>query len=147
MALPFGRSKRLRRSVVISGVVLVVVVASGIGWAVHHASNEPLTKGDFQSPLSATYAWFASVNAHDMPDAQAHFAPADRDQMNWSSWGQPFTDLHCSLWKHSQSSAVVNCSFATQNDPDSGMSNVDGWSVFLTHEVSGRWLITTYGQG
>ena len=100
-----------------------------------------------QSPVLTTEAWFAAVNAHNMPLAKAHFAPADRNQMNWSSWGQPFTHLHCVLWRHSQHSAEVTCTFANQNDPATGMSNVNFWNVQLERAASGRWLIATYGQG
>jgi hypothetical protein len=130
---------------VVAGVVVLVILAAGVAWAYHNSEKQPTVAN--QSPVLTTEAWFAAVNAHDMPLAKAHFAPADRSEMDWSSWGQPFTDLHCSQGPHSQSSAVVNCTFATQNDPNTGMSNVNAWSVTLTHEKTGRWLITTYGQG
>jgi hypothetical protein len=137
----------MQRKVVVGVVVLVVVVASGLAWSLHHAETGQRPTIAVQSPVSTTEAWFAAVNAHNMPLAQAHFAPAARDQMAWSSWGQPFTDLHCSLTKKRPSWAAVICTFATQNDPSSGMSNVDFFTVELIHESSGRWLITNYGQG
>jgi len=116
-------------------------------WTVHHYVSRSKPTIAVQSPVLTTEAWFAAVNARDMPLAKAHFAPADRAQMNWSSWGQPFAHLHCSLWRHSRHSAEVNCTFATQNDPASGMSNVNFWNVQLARVASGPWLITAYGQG
>jgi hypothetical protein len=82
-----------------------------------------------------------------MPLALAHFVPADREMMEWSSWGPPFTHLHCRLQSEVAASAVVGCNFAEINDPDTGMSNVSGWNVYLQQDSSGRWLINNYGQG
>jgi hypothetical protein len=141
-----ARLGAMKRKVGVGVVVLVIVAASGIAWSLHHADTGPPSPSDVQSPVRTTEAWFAAFNARDTPLAQAYFAPADRDQMDWSSWGQPFTDLNCSLGPHRQRLAVVNCTFATQNDPNSEMSNVDGWSVSMTRELFRRWLITTYGQ-
>ena len=40
-----------------------------------------------QSPVATTVSWFRAVNDHNMPLAQEHFVSANRDMMNWSSWG------------------------------------------------------------
>jgi hypothetical protein len=79
--------------------------------------------------------------------ALAHFVPADRKMMQWSSWGPPFTHLRCSLRGGGATTAVVYCTFDEINDPDMGMSNTSFWNVYLQRESSGRWLITNYGQG
>lgn len=128
-------------------MLLVAIVGGGVAWAVHHSNSGSLPTIAVQSPVDTTEAWFGAVNVQNMPLAQAHFASADREQMNWSSWGKPFTDLHCSLTSQSQNSAGVYCTFATQNDPATEMSNVNFWSVHLIRASSGRWLITNYGQG
>jgi hypothetical protein len=142
---PDSTKRNLLKSITIT-VMLFIVLAIGAEWTIHHFNPGPHPKIAIQSPVRTTEAWFAAVNAQNMPLAQAHFAPADRDQMDWSSWGQPFTHLHCSLTSRSQRSAGVNCTFSPQTDPSSGMSGDDFWTVDLVREPSGRWLITGYGQ-
>lgn len=100
-----------------------------------------------QSPVATTLSWFASINAHDKPLAVAHFVPADRDMMEWTNWGAPFTGLQCSLMHRSTHRASVYCKFNVINDPNMGMSNVSFWTVALQREPTGRWLINNYGQG
>ena len=134
----------MRRAALLA--VLFFVVVGGV-WTVHHFVGRSKSTIVVQSPVLTTEAWFAAVNARNMPLARAYFAPADRPQMDWSSWGQPFTHLHCSVRRHSRHSAEVTCTFATQNDPASGMSNVNFWNVQLERASPGPWLISTYGQG
>ena len=107
----------------------------------------PLPQIQVQSPVETTVAWFKAVDDQNAPLALAHFAAAERDQMEWSQWGPPFRDLHCKLQSGTAASAVVYCSFAMINDPDTGMSNTSFWTVDLQHEPSGQWLINSYGQG
>jgi hypothetical protein len=99
-----------------------------------------------QSPVASTLSWFSAVNAHNGPLAFAHFAPADRNQMDWSQWGPPFTDLHCSQRSQAKATADVYCTFAPQNDPALGLSGDYYFSFGLERVPSGRWLITGYGQ-
>jgi len=106
-----------------------------------------LPKIQVQSPVETTVAWFTAVNDQNAPLALAHFAPAAREQMEWSQWGQPFRHLRCSLQSATTSTAVVGCSFATINDPDTGMDNDSAWSVDLQRAQSGPWLINNYGEG
>ena len=121
------------------------LAAMGVGLAA--CGSSPPTPIAVQSPVATTLSWFRAVNAHDMPTAQAHFAPGSRDMMNWSQWGPPFTQLHCALQTASTTVAVVHCSFAPITDADTGMDNESFWNVYLQREPSGLWLINNYGQG
>ena len=100
-----------------------------------------------QSPVKTTIEWFKAVNDRNALLALAHFAAPQRDQMEWSSWGPPFTHLHCSRQSESAKEAEVYCTYAEINDPRTGMSNQNFWDVYLQREPSGRWLINNYGQG
>jgi hypothetical protein len=82
-----------------------------------------------------------------MQQAVEHFAPAERGMMGWSTWGPPFTHLHCALTFETSTKAAVLCTFTDINDPDTGMSNVSFWSVDLQRNHAGPWLINNYGQG
>jgi hypothetical protein len=140
---PRSRSRRFR-------IVAIAVIVVGVALAT--LSIRSLEDGQsqgvaIQSPVATTLSWFASINAHDKPLAIAHFVPADRDMMEWTYWGMPFTGLHCSLMHRSTLRASVYCKFNVINDPNMGMGNVSFWSVSLQREPSGRWLINNYGQG
>jgi hypothetical protein len=63
------------------------------------------------SPVATALSWFAALNAHNKSLALAHFAPADREQMEWSSWVPPFKHLKCSQRSGSATSADVTCTF------------------------------------
>jgi hypothetical protein len=103
---------------------------------------------EVQSPVNTTVAWFKALNDQNASLALAHFVPADRGMMRWSQWGPPFNHLRCSLRAQtSGDQADVRCTFDDINDPDTGMSNVSFWDVYLQREPSGRWLINNYGQG
>jgi len=82
-----------------------------------------------------------------MAAAQEHFVRVDRDMMDWSSWGPPFTDLRCHLQSGNAESATVYCSFSPITDADTGMSGDAFWDVYLQRTPSRRWLINNYGQG
>ncbi|MGB8197945.1 MAG: hypothetical protein WCF25_13160 [Acidimicrobiales bacterium] len=129
------------------GLALVAVIVVGSVVTYRHFDRGSPSAIAVESPVRTTEAWFAAVNARDMTLAKAHFAPASRDQMNWSSWGQPFINLHCSLKRHNRMNAEVLCTFDDQNDPSTGMSDVDFWTVELTRAHDGPWLIINYGQG
>lgn len=129
-------------------LVVVVVTGSSIGWAVSSSQqSERSPTIAVHSPVLTTLSWFQAVNAHDMALAVAHFVPADRGMMEWSSWGPPFTHIHCSARSVTTSKASVYCTFANIDYPATGMSNVSFWDVSLTRESSGPWLIDHYGQG
>jgi hypothetical protein len=137
--------RRSRRRWIVA--LIAIVGGSSIAVAVVASQRGPLPKIAVQRPVATTLSWFSAVNAQNKGLALAHFVPADREMMEWSSWGPPFTHLRCSLQSGSASAAVVSCTFADINDPDAGMSNVSSWSVYLQRESSGRWLINNYGQG
>ena len=131
-------------------IALAILIVGGLGaaWTVRSSSQGGrLPTIAIQSPVATTLSWFSAVNDQNMPLALAHFAPSARGQMEWSSWGPPFTHLHCSLQSKAAANAHVYCTFADINDPDTGMSNISFWTVYLQRRSSGRWLINNYGQG
>lgn len=119
----------------------------GVSFGLAGCGSAPPPPIAIQSPVATTLSWFDALNAHNMAVAQEHFVRADRDMMDWSSWGPPFTDLHCHLQSGSVKSAIVYCSFSPITDADTGMSGDAFWDVYLQREPSGRWLINNYGQG
>jgi hypothetical protein len=139
----FSRSARFR----IVALAMVVAAVALITLLIRFHENEASPKIAIQPPVATTLSWFAAINAHDKPLAVAHFVPADRDMMEWSNWGEPFRDIHCSLMNSATSRASVYCKFNDINDANMGMSNVSFWTVSLQREPSGRWLINNYGQG
>lgn len=130
------------RRVLASATALV-----GVGGGLAGCSSAPPPPIAIQSPVATTLSWFQAVNEHNKPLALEHFVRADQGMMEWSSWGPPFSDLHCHLQSGDAKGANVYCSFATINDPDTGMSNTSFWNVYLQRQPSGRWLIDSYGQG
>jgi hypothetical protein len=129
---------------IVTGVTLVAGLSVAV-WAIQTARDGDGPKITIQSPVATTLSWFAALNQHDKPLALAHFVVADRDMMEWSFWGPPFKDLHCSLTSATATRADVYCTF---DDINSGaMSNVDFWSVSLQRSSPGPWLINNYGQG
>lgn len=146
--LCFTRRVRIRRITVSVGLVAVLAAAAGCG---PPTVNSPPTKpGAFGSPLRATLAWFASVNAKNLTASQAHFAAKQRDMMDWgggrtSTW-PTFSDLRCSHLRQHGSDAIVYCSFHESDAP--AMGNLDSfWTVSLHRWRDGDWLIDNYGQG
>jgi hypothetical protein len=128
---------------------LALVAAAGSGaWTLRTSGRSaPLRTIAVQSPVASTLSWLSAIEDQNKPMALAHFVPADRQMMEWSSWGPPFTHTHCSLEARDGTNAVVYCIFDDINDAGIGMSNVSWWSVSLQREPSGRWLINNYGQG
>jgi hypothetical protein len=100
-----------------------------------------------QPPVATTLSWFAAVNAHKQSLALAHFVPAHRQMMEWSSWPPPFRHLQCTLMSGSATNSQVRCTFDEITDPSSGMSNTNFWDVSLQRHPPGPWLINNYGQG
>jgi hypothetical protein len=141
---------RPRWSTLMGLAALVVVIAGGSGalWAsLTPGRSAHLPTIAVRSPVATTLSWFSAVNDQNKPLALAHFVPADRQMMEWSSLGPPFVRTRCSLHSASTRNAVVYCTFDDINDPGTGMSNVSFWNVYLQREPSGRWLINNYGQG
>lgn len=68
-------------------IAVVIALVTVTTLAIRTRDNGPLPTIAIQSPVATTRSWFAAINAHDKPLALAHFVPADRDMMNWSSWG------------------------------------------------------------
>ena len=125
-----------------SGAVTALVAVSG---SLTGCGSAPPTPIAIQPPVATTLSWFQAVNAHNMPVAQEHFVPSDRDMMAWSSWEPPFKDLQCQLSSATTRRADVYCTFATINSDD--MNNVSFWNVYLQRDESGRWLMNSDGQG
>jgi hypothetical protein len=104
----------------------------------------------FATPLEATLSWFAAVNSKDRAAAVAHFVPADASMMDWGNGGTStwatFTRLRCKPLSSGAASATVYCSFDESQSPSEG--NPDSfWTVWLTRQTDGHWLIDNYGQG
>ena len=97
-----------------------------------------------QSPVNTALSWFKAINEHNMPLAQAHFARADRNQMEWSDSGS-FYDLRCRLIAQAMTTSQVRCTFMMHKRPID-MLNVTYWSVSMQRKPPGPWLITGYGQ-
>jgi hypothetical protein len=110
----------------------------------------PVPESSFATPLKATLSWFAAVDAKDSAASVAHFSPADASKMDWgngdtSTW-PTFTRLHCKPLSSGAASATVYCSFDESQSPSEGNPDTF-WTVWLTHQTGGRWLIDNYGQG
>jgi hypothetical protein len=110
----------------------------------------PVPESSFATPLEAALSWFAAVNAKDRAAAVAHFAPADASMMDWgngdtSTWST-FTRLHCRPLSSSAASAAVYCSFDESQSTSEGNPDTF-WTLWLTRQTDGRWLIGDYGQG
>jgi hypothetical protein len=79
----------------------------------------------------------------------AHAAPSARSMMEWnyddtSIWPS-FSRITCKEMKEKGNTASILCTFKEKAPPG---NNVDAfWTVSLTRSVSGKWLITNYGQG
>ena len=113
-------------------------------------ATAPVSTASFWTPLQATLSWFAAVNAKDKAAAVAHFVPADAGMMNWgngdtSTWST-FTRLRCKPLSQDTASATVYCSFDESQSPSEGNPDTF-WTVTLTRQPDGRWLIDNYGQG
>jgi hypothetical protein len=126
---------------------LVIVLAGGLALtgclSGSSASSGPTAK-------SAAYAWFRTVNAKNLTAAQAHFAVADRNQMDWgegdvADW-PTFSDVNCKTSSSSTYYATVFCSFKESAAPLAGNPDT-GWALAFQRQKSGPWLITGYGQG
>ena len=138
----------MRRARVALLLVLAILLAGcgSLSWSTKHLPTIPV-----QSPVATAQSWFAAINARKQSLALAHFAPADYQMMEWSSWGPHFKNVQCSLLSGvalpTATSAVVRCTYDTINDPDAGMSNENFWDVYLQRDPPDPWLIDNYGQG
>jgi hypothetical protein len=135
----------------IGGTVLFLVVFVA-AWALTRPPKPVIPRGPLptiavEDPVATTRAWFAAVDAENMPLAMAHYAPADRVQMEWNKW-IAFNKVHnCQLAPISggdlaAGKAVVECDFDTM-----GPDHINFLDVYLQRDSSGRWLIYDSGQG
>lgn len=102
-----------------------------------------------QSPVQTAVSWFDAINARNLPLAKAHFAAADRDQMDWSSselHASKFSGVRCNATEQGDTTATVRCTFNPMDTPRD-MKNVTFWSIDMEQTPPGPWLITNYGQG
>jgi hypothetical protein len=65
-------------------VPLAILLAGcvSLSWSTKHLPTIPV-----QSPAATAQSWFAAINARRQSLALAHFAPAEYQMMEWSSWG------------------------------------------------------------
>jgi hypothetical protein len=78
--------------------------------------------------------------------AVAHFAPADREQMDWHDfYSTSFEQVHCQLVSETAISADVGCGFSEHGPPDDNPDQ--GWGIYMQRSPGGPWLINAYGTG
>ena len=140
------RSRRHHHSPTRATLSLMVVAGGFLAESTAASASPTLPSIAAQSPVATSLAWFTAINQRNMPLALAHFTPGARDTMRWATWPPPFRRIHCALTSATRSSAAVYCTFANQNDPASGMSDVSFWSIELHRTSTRRWLISNYGQ-
>ena len=106
-------------------VVVFILVAGGAAWPLYrYEANRPhfqvghLPSIAVQSPLRSAEAWFGAINAHNMPLAEAHFAPRYRTRWSGRHGVRHFKTLHCVLSSENSESAVVGCSFKAIYDAE-----------------------------
>jgi len=143
--MTLSRPKRLW--VALAGLVVVVLGGALWAWAAI-ASNpvkEPVPKVlpevKVEPPVQTVLDWMHAMNLHDYPLALSHLAPADRPLMftTKSAFNSTsFDHIKCSLARETPINSEVDCLFT---EPPFG------WSVDLTRQADGPWLITGYGQG
>ncbi len=129
-----------RRHLIV-GAMLLSAVLSGCG-----SGAGPTVA--VQSPVDTVYAWFAAINADDVPLIQAHFANPDLAR-SWAR-GAPhgnFPNVRCRLTSQASTTAVVNCTFEVRETWGGMMAGGSGWGVYLERQPPGPWLINNYGQG
>jgi len=132
----------------IVGVVFAVAVAATAGSLAATLSSSGATNEiKVQSPLATVLSWFHAINDGNQALAMAHFASADRDQMEWSAFGSfTFQNLRCHDIGVTLGNATVYCSFQIRN-PTPDLEGDSFWTIDMDRERSGRWLITSYGTG
>lgn len=102
-----------------------------------------------QSPVQTAMSWFDAINTRNLPLAKAHFAAADRHEMNWSSsefHAAKFSGVRCNAVEQGETTSTVRCTFNPMDTPQD-MENITFWSIDMERTPPGPWLITDYGQG
>jgi hypothetical protein len=103
----------------------------------------------FSTPLAATYSWFRSIDLKEPKSVIAHAAPSARYMMDWNdgdtSLWPSFSRIACKVAKEATNTTALLCTFKENAPPGNNPDTF--WSVSLKRSVSGKWLITNYGQG
>lgn len=137
------------RGVRVIPFLFLTIFLAGCGSLTWRTKNLPTIP--VQSPVATAESWFAAINARKQSLALAHFAPAQYQMMEWSSWGPHFKNVKCTqlsgVFPQTATSSVVRCTYDTINDPEAGMSKENFWDVYLQRAPPGPWLINNYGQG
>jgi hypothetical protein len=110
-----------------------------------------LPKVKAEPPAQTVVDWMQAWDHHDFPLTVAYLAPQERASWGGYSWdffSTSFTHIQCVIDQDTSSAtyAEVGCSYVlhgSEEDPD----GPSGWSVALTRQPGGRWLIRDYGQG
>ncbi len=98
-----------------------------------------------QTPQQTVNAWFQAINTKDKTAQNFVAAPFKEGWSRPSTWST-YSDLRCHPQSQTSSTATIRCDFS--ESPSPGEGNPDTfWDIHLTHEPSGKWLITNYGQG
>jgi hypothetical protein len=103
----------------------------------------------FSSPKDAALSWFAAIDDKSLSDALAHFSPGSRNQMDWddgrvSAW-PGFSSVRCAVQSQAAGSAEVSCTFSETASVAAGTPS-SFFTLDLSADSSGKWLITNYGQ-
>jgi len=133
--------RTLGRLITVAMVIMALVLAGCT------SSTAPLPSTAVKSPVDTALSWFKAVNENNMPLALAHFAPADRNQMEWSGLGSfSFYDLRCYVMFQAVTTSEVVCAFKV-HDPPIDLLDDTFWDISMQRKPSGPWLITGYGTG
>jgi hypothetical protein len=127
------------------GAVLMMAISLMLAGCGNAAA--PLPRIAVKSPVDTALSWFKAVNENNMPLALAHFAPADRSQMEWSDVGSfSFDDLRCHVMVQATRTSQVECAFKVHNPPIDLLDDTF-WDISMQRKPFGPWLITGYGTG
>jgi hypothetical protein len=104
---------------------------------------------EFSSPRGAALSWFAAIDDKNLSDALAHFAPGSRAQMDWdngrvSGWPR-FSSVRCAVQSQAADAAEVSCTFSETASVAAGTPS-SFFTLDLSVDMAGKWLITNYGQ-
>jgi len=126
--------------------ILVTLLALGTVLGACSSSSGSPPSIAVQSPVGTALSWFKAINENNMPLALAHFASAERSQMEWSGLGSfSFYNVNCHVTSQAAATSQVKCTFKVRNPPVD-LQNDTFWNIsFQRKSMSDPWLITGYG--
>lgn len=124
---------RMRSRFRTSSLVLLVLASSLLIASCSSPQTKNSVSKNFATPLSATNAWFKTINEKQPSTMLAHAAPSARDMMDWnggitSEWPS-FTAVNCKIEKSTDITSNLLCTF---NEKASPGNQIDAfWTVSL----------------